>query len=270
MLYDCTDNLPAVSCAPEALAFEYPTPIPYQPAHPEVHATGGFAGFELQALLALLLYLFFFGWIGVLRGTFRELVVFLVALITWLVLQIRGEIVITLTNLAGKLVQSILSGEFGDADLAAIAEKPDIVTEQNSATFLFFVWAVVVLITYIVTQRIRPRAGFGNPGWAFLLGIANGLLFAAILLPRLLALILPGPVVPSAYPLPKATGLSIFDVLNRAFRILVDGIRSFWQFVQPQEAVVLLLLITLFLLIAAITLRRGQQSGGGGAGTSTT
>jgi len=278
MHYSCFNEAASAPCNQlDAVASNYPTPAPLSTVPPDgVAPLNDASSLELQMLLAVVLYLGFFGWVGVKLGSIRAFIIFIVALVTWIGLQIRGSIVLTLTNLAGKLVQAILSGEFGDADLAAIAEKPDIITEANADVYLFFVWAVIVGLTYVFTA---PRRGRGrserqggrrqeNIGTAILGGIAIGLLCAAILLPRLVGLVLPEKAV-HGYAAGKAGDVNLLSVLDRTFTIIVRGMGEVWRIIQPYASVVFFIVLVLFLVAAAASLRPPRRTGQSGSGSGS-
>lgn len=95
-----------------------------------------------------------------------------------------------------------------------------------------------------------------------ILGIANGLLFASIFLPRLLALLAPQTVAYTGIP----DSTSPFRILGAGLRVVFDAIGQLWELIQPQGSWVLLILLTLFLILVAGTLRGGR---GGNAGANS-
>ncbi len=215
---------------------------------------------EFEILVTLLLYLLFFGWIGVRRGALAELIVLGVALLFWVGLQALADPLISFVNLGGKALQAIFTGQFNTEDLNVIAALPNLVTPENRRGFLFLLWGLVLLLTYIFTGRSAKRNALGNTGWAFLVGIANALVFASILLPRLLTLVLPdvdGAItLGNGAALDSLTGrVDIFGVLSRGINIVLENLSRLWVAIQPQAQLVLLIVLTLILVLAASTLR---------------
>lgn len=211
---------------------------------------------NLQILIALLLYLAFFGWVGWRRGTFQELAVFAVAGPTWFLLQSQGSIFVRIANLGGKFMAFLRSGGLGGdpADaFQALGDAPDVITAETQPFFFFMLWVLLVVLVYVVTNVFLKMQY--RDGWAILLGMANGLLLGAILLPRLLAPLLPG-IDTNAFLQQN----QVTDVLVRIRGVLSDGLESLWALMEPQSSVVLLLLITMLLLLAATSLRGGKKA----------
>ena len=67
-------------------------------------------GYTIQVLLTFILYLSFFGWIGYRRGSWREFIVLVMAVIGWLVLQEQGDIFVRIANLGSKFTAFITAG----------------------------------------------------------------------------------------------------------------------------------------------------------------
>jgi hypothetical protein len=254
---------------------------------------------ESEIAVTFLIYLLFFAWLGYRRGFRAEAMVFLVTLVSWIGLDLFGDIVVRVANLGGKFATFAASGGLSAGEeeaLQALQSAPDVITEANRESFLFLIWVLLVVITYMITSRqgggsgrrsaggalpVTPGAlidtlagvlsGQGRPtapppdtrlrGWSVIFGIANGLLFASIFLPRLLALLSPQPVVYGGIP-EEASPLRL---LGAGIGVVADTVRQIWRVIQPEAPWVLLLLLTLFLVLAASTLRGG--SGGGSAGS---
>ena len=201
--------------------------------------------------MTLLLYLAFFGWIGWQRGTFQELAVLITAGGSWFLLQSQGGIFVSIANLGGKFVTFLLSGglggDSGDA-FEALGNAPDVITAANQDIYLFSLWFVLVILVYIATNAFL-KSDYRD-GWSIILGLANGLVFGAILLPRLFAIL-----VPYDGKRDYVLELGFLDVLGRARDVLSHGLGSLWEIMEPQSSVVLLLLITMLLLLAATSLR---------------
>ncbi len=62
----------------------------------------------MQVAIAFLLYLFVFGWIGWRRGMNRELIVFATSLITLIIVRMRGDTLVEISNFGWEIVQLIL------------------------------------------------------------------------------------------------------------------------------------------------------------------
>lgn len=211
---------------------------------------------NLQILVALLLYLVFFGWLGWHRGTYKELAVFLTAGTTWFLLQSQGGIFVSIANLGGKFMAFLASGGLGgdpsDA-FAALGDAPDVVTRESQPLFFFMLWVLLVVLVYALTNKYL-KSDYRD-GWAILLGVANGLIFGAVLLPRLLA-----PLVPDVDADQFVAQTQFTDVLQSGRTVLSDGLESLWGVMAPQSSLVLLLLITMLLLLAATSLRGGGKA----------
>jgi uncharacterized membrane protein required for colicin V production len=148
---------------------------------------GAVVTLQSQVLIAFLLYLIFWGWTGYRRGAVREVWLLIITVGAWVLLQERGSILVRLANFGGKFGALVgaggLSGENTEDALQALADAPNIVTDENQAGFLFLIWAVIVVISYIVLSDKRIRSPKGGLG--FLFGAINGVVFAALLLPIL-------------------------------------------------------------------------------------
>lgn len=209
-------------------------------------------------LLALLLYLAFFGWVGWRRGTFRELAVLVTAGASWYVLQAQGDLFVRIANLGGKTVAFFTSGGLSDdptAGFEAIRSAPNVITGEMAPIFLFLLWVLILVSVYIISN-LYITVDYQD-GWSILLGIANGLLLGAILLPRLLA-----PLVPGISAADFLAQTRVRDVLSGTLDILRNGLSTIWEVIEPQASVVFLLLITLLLLLAATSLRRANANEG--------
>lgn len=236
---------------------------------------------QFEIAITFIIYLFFFAWLGYRRGFRAELLVFLFALGGWLGLQVFGDAVVQIANLGGKFVSFILSGGLGadsDAAFDALKAAPDIITADNREAFLFMVWVVLVVFAYIIGSVMASnsrRRGGSNPlapgaiffslppdvrmrGWAVLLGIANGLVYASVFLPRLVALLVPGDVDYAFVP----AGAGPFEILGSGLELVFDSLKQLWVALQPLGPLVLLVLLTSFLVIVAGTLRASRGGSG--------
>lgn len=211
---------------------------------------------QLEVLITLGLYILFFAWIGYQRGSKREAVVAIAAVGSWIVLQQFGDILIRIVNLGSKFVAFVRAGGLGanpDAAFGALGDAAPWVTTDQRDEFLFIVWVLILILAYVVSNQKSFAKGSKSDAWAVLLGIFNGLLYAAILLPRL-ALLVPT-VDPNGGE--AATGIdSLLAILGSALALLRGSLGNLWDvFDAGQRSVVLLVLLTIFLLLAASTLK---------------
>jgi hypothetical protein len=215
---------------------------------------------RLEVLITFLLYLVFFAWIGWRRGWRAELNVFATAFLAWLALQREGDIFVRLANLGGKMIAFVRAGGLGanpDPAFVAVREAPLWVTEESRPGYLFLVWVLIVLIAYIVSSSVqfRTRKSERTEGWAVLLGMANGLLFAATFLPRLVALVAPEGADFSQL----AQRVNLIGILTSSVRLLMENLALIWATLRPQSSIILLILLTLFLVLVATTLKGSSK-----------
>lgn len=144
---------------------------------------------DAQVLVAFILFLGLFGWVGMRRGGVSELSFLLVTLASWVLLQERGTFVVRIANLAGKFLALLQSGQLGGEDPTAaiqvVQETPDVVTDATRDGFLFLVWAIIVIVAFIVTSDPRLIKKGQSKLIGFLLGVVNGIVLIALLLPKL-------------------------------------------------------------------------------------
>ncbi len=211
---------------------------------------------DTQVLLAILLYLAFFAWIGWRRGLRSELTVFIVALLAWVVLQERGTIFVRLTNImvkfAGVLGSSLATGEVNEGNLTS---GNDFVAPGGEETFLFLLWIIALFLTYFITSRPGFAKTSKKTAWAAIVGSLNGFLFLAVMLPKFNQLYVMGGGEFSQAPL-----RTFVSLITQFIGYLIDGLRSFWQWVSPLSPVTLLVIITIVLALAAFTLRGGMKA----------
>ena len=214
---------------------------------------------ETQVLIAFLLYLAFFGWIGLRRGWLSELIVMVVAVVGWIVLQERGTFFVRMANFAGKFMALIgaggLSSDPAEA-LQAVQDAPAVVTEATTPGFLFLLWVLLVLLTYIITSQKPIAKHKEHKGLGLLFGLANGFVFASLLLPVLSTLF-------SSTDLTKVSEAPLENLVmlvSTIGKFLVESVRSFWQWIQPVNSLTWLLIITTLLVITALTLRKTAKA----------
>jgi hypothetical protein len=212
---------------------------------------------QLADLLTLIFYLVFFMWVGRRTGTQRGLIILITALSIFLLLReaaIRA-IVVRLINLAPKFIAFVNAGglsENQEAAFAAIGSAPLWVTPQNERTVMFLVWVAALLFIFAITAHL---GGAGNPAWARLLGIFNGIVFTAILLPRLVRVFMPAET--GLVTVPDSIGIP--TVISEGFDTFFDSFRGLLTLVAPQREIVLIVLLTLFLLWVVNTLNGRRE-----------
>ena len=214
---------------------------------------------ETQVVIAFLLYLGFWGWLGYRRGAVRETWLLVITVGAWVLLQERGTILVRLANFAGKFVALVSAGGLGEDSagaLQALADAPDVVTTENESGFLFLGWALIVMIAYIVLSDGRWNSRSKKGGFGFLVGAINGLVFAAILLPILANLVEISDGSFAEAPLQSFIDLGV-EFATRLF----DFVRGFWELITPVSGPFWFVLVTLLLVFAGFTLRsKGKPS----------
>lgn len=209
---------------------------------------------QLQLLITFGIYLLFFGWIGYQRGAVRTSVVFLVAMLSWVLLQEQGGIFVSIANLGGKFTVFLqsggLSGNAQDA-LIALRETPNVVTEEFAPAYLFILWIIVLLAAYIITSNFISDSSSPKNGWAIMFGLFNGILFGSVLLPRMLRVIAPENVI-----LPDMLeGTTPLRMLHVFWGAIVDNIKTVDLVLDQRAPLAWMLLLTLFLLFVLNSLR---------------
>ncbi len=219
---------------------------------------------QLQVAIAFLLYMFVFGWIGWRRGMNRELIVLITSVVTLIIVRLQGDTLVKIANLGWQLFNMILSGGLSDSggtDTASttstasttplITTCSDTVTTCNAPGYLFLFWVSVVIFAYVI-GTVYVKSSPSN-GWAVLIGIANGFVYASVVLPRLFALI-----NPSAVDLGEPIILdSLMDLIRAAWTSISGVISGLWASVGSLQPYLLLLFLIILVVGAASTLRKG-------------
>lgn len=209
---------------------------------------------EFQVLLAVLVYLCFFAWIGWRRGLKSELTVFIVAIVSWVILQERGSIFVRIANLGIKFVGLLGSSlATGTVDESSVTGGTDFVQPGSEDAFLFVLWIIIVMVTYVITTQAGFVKGSKHNAWAAITGALNGLFFLAVLIPKFNQLYDMIGSDSADAPLQTFVGL-----IRQFFTFIINGIRDFWAWVQPLSATTILIVLTIILALIAITLRRGS------------
>lgn len=194
----------------------------------------------LATLVSFAIYLAFFGWLGWRRGVRRELIVFAVALLAWVLFQERGDVVVEIANVFVRLVNAARGG----------TSSGEIVTSDTRDAFLFVIWAFILVAAYALTYTRIPDKDSPKNGWAIFLGMINGLFFAVAFLPSLSRMLAPDGTLPE---IGGDTG--VLSILGGGLSLLWDGVTSLWGVVEPMGSLALLVLLTLILVLAATSIR---------------
>jgi hypothetical protein len=212
---------------------------------------------QVQVLLAFLAYQFFFAWFGSKLGTRKSLWLFLISLGAYIALTQFPGVFINLANLFGKFVNYVFSGGLGSGEDAfdALKAAPSAINYANAEAFLFLVWLVIVFMTFFFVIRFLQPGSYGNLGWAVLFGIANGLLLAYVVLPRLAGIFLPPGV---SFDVLVRQG-SIARAVTNSFRLIWQSVLAFWELIEPVAPVFILVSLTLVLILAARSLQRPSK-----------
>ena len=213
---------------------------------------------EVATLTSLLIYLTFFGWLGWRRGFARELTVAIIALISWLLLQQRGEVFVAMANLAGAGLRFALDGGFtgsSEEAFAALAAAPELVPADGQEAFLYVVWVVIFILAYLLTGWLIADKKSERNGWASVLGVLNGFFFAMVFLPSLAALFSEDEADATL-----DTGLNLLAILGRGVQLLWDLVVAFWGLLTPLGSIGVLIVLTAILVIAALSIRGGAKA----------
>ena len=219
-----------------------PTAAPIPGTTPTASGTA-----NLAALVALFIYLGFFGAIGYRRGARRELWVLIVAVVLAFGLQQFSDLIVSFFNRFGKGVAFLLGQPIPDeSGLGAWAAA-------NTQTLLLLLWLGGVVITYMLTNRLVRSSK--QDGWAMLLGIMNGIVFAMIFAPLLTSLMYPGVSIQGQ--ISQTPVLGFFSNLWEQISTLFS---RFWTALGPAASNVFFLGIVLLVLFAAFTLRTSTKA----------
>ena len=230
--------------APTAIPGPTATPIPGAPTAAPIPGTAPTASgsANLAAIVALFIYLGFFGAIGYRRGARRELWVLIVAVLLAFGLQQFSDLIVAFFNRFGKGVAFLLGQPIPEiSGLGAWAAA-------NTQTLLLLLWLGGVVLTYFLTNRLVRKSK--QDGWAILLGILNGIVFAMIFAPLLTSLMYPDVSIEGQ--ISQTPVLSFFSNLWEQITTLFT---RFWTALGPAAANVFFLGIVLLVLFAAFTLR---------------
>ncbi len=225
------------------------TPIPGVPTAAPIPGTTPTASgtANLAAIVALFIYLGFFGAIGYRRGTQRELWVLLGAVFLAFGLQQFSDLVVSVFNRFGKGVAFLLGQPIPDeSGLGAWAAA-------NTQTLLLLLWLGGVVFTYFLTNRLVRKSK--QDGWSMLLGVLNGIVFAMIFAPLLTSLMYPGVSIQGQ--ISQTPVLGFFSNLWEQISTLFS---RFWIALGPAASNVFFLGIVVLVLFAAFTLRTSVKA----------
>ena len=207
-----------------------------------------------ESFIALLIYFVFFGLIGARRGWKKEALVFVVGFASYLgLLQVQGRLAF-LINTGGNYA---LAGFPSDQEgLLSVFEAPPIISGDNRATFIFLLWALLLVGLYFLGDRIFAKDAGKSKSLGFLTGIANGVLYLSLIATRLF------PIFTSDANLAEAPpGTQLQQVVNRLQDFVEIQLSAIFTSISRSDQRTLLM-ITLFVIIAiaAYSLYGGRKS----------
>lgn len=216
---------------------------------------------QVEVTLAFLLYILFFAWVGYLRGSRRELIVFAVAALGWLVLNQQGDRVVFLVNIFSRLFNLVIRGGLSSPEaMAGAPPATPWVDETRKSGFLFLLWVILLLAAYWYTSWPSVVKHSHSDGWAAILGILNGLFLTSVLLPRLISIVPTG--LSQIGSGTSEVGASTFapmaglvELFWSIIRWLLGFVLALWEYIQPQRSLVILLFLLLIMGLTAYTLR---------------
>lgn len=236
-------DVPIATAAPAA------TSAPVATAAQGGATTGnGTQQINLAAILALFIYLIFFGTIGYRRGARREWITLAVSLGLFFLLQQYSAAVVAFANKIGQGIAFM----FGQ-DVSAVS-RLGAWASANTTTFLFIIWLTMVVSTYLLTNHFVKKADSKSNGWAVLAGMCNGLVFATVFAPLLTTLI-----IPSATVTEPGTRIQLVDVVSNIWQAITDLMVRAWTLIEPNAEAFFFLGVVVLVLLAAFTLRSSAK-----------
>jgi len=215
--------------------------------------------------VAFVFYVLLFGWIGFRRGLFRELTVLIVSVGGFFLLQqnqgLALDIVRQLLGLLGgiivvgaKLLAALRAGGAGnEGEPVHTLSTSDWLSDADQPTVSFLVWAGVLLLTYILTNKTIPDNLSSSGMLAALMGMGNGLFYIPTFAPRLFAFI-PELGVEQV----SATGTGVQGAFGGITEMMHSSFGNIWEALGPQQPVLIAIGLTVLLVAVISTLRRGQ------------
>ncbi len=216
--------------------------------------------------VAFVLYMLLFGWIGYRRGMFRELTVLIVSVGGIFALQqnqnqaldiVRQALssVLGAVNMGGKFLADIRSGNMGgDGDtLFTLTTASNLIADSDEPKVAFLIWSGLLLLAYVLTNKVIPDSRSASGFIASVMGIINGLFYSFIFPPRLVSFISPEVEVESVSLFSTGGG-------EQALRDTLETMRSnfddIWSTLEPQRPILIAGALTLLLVAVIGTLRR--------------
>lgn len=213
--------------------------------------------------VAFVLYVLLFGWIGFRRGLFREMSVLIVSIGGFFLLQQNQGLALDVVRQALSLLLSIIS--IGARFLAALRagsdgepvftlNASDWLSDADQPTVSFLVWSGLLLLTYILSNKVIPDSRSGSGLLAALIGVGNGLFYIPTFAPRLIAFIPEIGVESAASPSAGVQG-----VLRGITDMMQSNFGNIWEALGPQQPILIAIVLTVLLVAVISTLRRGQS-----------
>jgi hypothetical protein len=240
---------PLTTPVPTEVPAPTPTLVPGAPTQPPDAITPSVPAetANLAAMVALFIYLAFFGAIGYRRGAQRELWVLAIAVLAAFGLQQFSDLLVLTLDRFGKGLAFITGQPVPDQSaLGAWAEA-------NTQTLLLLLWLATIVVTYFLTNRLVRKSS--HDGWAILLGVLNGVVFAMIFAPLLTSLIYPDVTIEG--PISQRPVLNFFGNLWLQITTLMSRV---WAALGPAAENVFFAAIVFLVLLAAFTLRSSTRA----------
>jgi|GEM_PF-2567553 len=207
-----------------------------------------------ESLISLFIYFVFLGLIGAHRGWKKEIFVFLAAFGSYFgLLKLQSRLAF-LINTGGNYA---ISGFPSDKDgLLSVFEAPPLISEANRETFIFLVWAVILIALYFVGDRIFKKDASKSKSLGFMAGIANGILYLSLIATRLF------PIFDSETALADAPpGTQLQEIVARLQLFLDVQMTVFFATFSAEERRIFLMFALFAIIgIAAYSLFGGRKS----------
>jgi hypothetical protein len=207
---------------------------------------------QIQVLIAFSLYLILFAWIGFQRGTLREFIILVLSIGGYFGLERYQSVIVRVINLFSRFISFARAGGLTSDDPNAILklrDAPGLIQPGDEGTAIFVIWALLLFLGYVVTSQAISDSQSKPSIYSLLLGVANGLFYITVFLPRLVALILPDTELSQ-----ELAAASFRKVLTTTWDVLGENFQDIWAVVEPQRSLIFLLLITGLVVLAATTL----------------
>ncbi len=216
--------------------------------------------------VAFVFYVLLFGWIGFRRGLFRELMVLVVSVGGFFFLQqnqgLALDIVRQVLGLLGgiitigmRLIAALRAGGAGGEGepVHTLWNASDALSDADQPTVSFLVWAGVLLLTYLLTNKAIPDSQSTSGMLAALIGMGNGLFYIPTFAPRLFDFIPEIGVEPVS-----ATGAGVQGAFGGISEMMQSSFGNIWEALGPQQPMLIAIGLTVLLVAVISTLRRSQ------------